>query len=146
MDLVATETLNANGVAFDSPAVRRPQRGGVPPGGLGPTNPDANDNRVVAININTAGGWAIVVWGRDGQEKKLKPLRDVNRGWIYDRVQTGETMAEMRLNPDSVSPEATMDSRTCPAHHGRALQYSWLKNCIPQRSGCLESVFHHTEH
>ena len=57
------------------------------------TTPDPDtDCRVTFININPAGGWAIVAFGPDGEEVKYKFLRDVDNGWVYDGVETAETM------------------------------------------------------
>ena len=54
------------------------------------TAPDPQGNRVTFININPAEGWAVIAYGPDGDEQKYKFLRDVDRGWVYDGVETGE--------------------------------------------------------
>jgi len=55
------------------------------------TTPDPKSgNRVTFININPAEGWAVIAYGPDGDEQKYKFLRDVDRGWVYDGVETGE--------------------------------------------------------
>jgi hypothetical protein len=56
------------------------------------TTPDKDGNRVRAINLAPAKGWAIVVWGLPGEEVKHKFLRDVEARWHYDGVETLETV------------------------------------------------------
>jgi hypothetical protein len=56
------------------------------------TATDDDGNRVRAININPAGGWAIVAYGRRGEEQKHKFLKDIEGGWHFDGVETAETV------------------------------------------------------
>jgi len=57
------------------------------------TTPDKETgNRVLAINVHPAAGWAIVAWGPEGDEAKYKFIRDVDRGWVYDGLEGMETV------------------------------------------------------
>ena len=57
------------------------------------TAPDPETGyRVTFININPTAGWAIVACGPDGDEVKYRFLRGIDRGWVYDGVETTETV------------------------------------------------------
>lgn len=56
------------------------------------TTPDSYGNRVRAINLNSKAGWAIVAYGKPGEEQKYKFLRDTQEGWVYDGVEAAETL------------------------------------------------------
>ena len=51
------------------------------------TTPDSEGQRVTFINLNPAGGWAVVAWGPDGGEVKYKFLRDIEARWHYDGIE-----------------------------------------------------------
>ena len=57
-------------------------------------------SQVTFININPAGGWAIVAWGPPNGEVKYKFVRDVDNGWVYDgwRRWSRCTMQRSRQN------------------------------------------------
>ena len=54
------------------------------------TTPDAQGSRVTFININPAGGWAIVAWGPPRDDVKYKFLKEVDQGWVYDGIEKME--------------------------------------------------------
>ena len=54
--------------------------------------PDDLGNRVRAINLAPAKGWAIVAYGKPGEELKHKFLKNVDRGWVYDGVERMEAV------------------------------------------------------
>jgi len=56
------------------------------------TTPDTDGNRVVAVNLNPAEGWAVAVWGPTGEEQKHRFLRDVEQGWVHDGLEELETI------------------------------------------------------
>jgi hypothetical protein len=56
------------------------------------TAPDDQGNRVRAINLAPAKGWAIVVWGPPEGELKHKFFRDLNGMWHYDGIEKLEAV------------------------------------------------------
>ena len=51
------------------------------------TTPDNRGNRVRAVNINPDNGWAIAAFGKPGEEKKHKFVKDIGGRWHYDGVE-----------------------------------------------------------
>lgn len=57
------------------------------------TTPDPKSGkRVRAVNISPKAGWAIVAYGKPGEEMKHKFLRDVGTGWVYDGIERLEAV------------------------------------------------------
>jgi hypothetical protein len=56
------------------------------------TASDSDGQRVTFININPAGGWAIVAFGKPDEEVKYKFLRDIGERWHYDGVEKMEAV------------------------------------------------------
>jgi hypothetical protein len=54
------------------------------------TSDPKTGNRVRAINLAPAKGWAIVAWGPPGDEVKHKFIRDLNEGWVYHGLEKME--------------------------------------------------------
>ena len=56
------------------------------------TTPDADGNRVRAVNLSPNAGWAIVAYGQRGEEQKHKFLRDTEGRWHYDGLEIMEAV------------------------------------------------------